>query len=1468
VKLKLTLDRGNGHPNVDLLVSVDPETTVGSLADHLARSDPDLPADPAVHFALARPGRAPVPLDRARSITDALLSSGETVRLLPVDEISNPDSVQPAVAVLVVLAGPNAGMEFPLTPGTTIVGRDRNCDVHLTDPLISRRHARIHIADSVEIADLGSANGVLIGDMSIDTATLRAGDQARLGDTVISIRMERSDAGASLRSPTTPFNRPPRIEPTYEGRKFTLPEPPAPRRDQRFPIIPLFAPLLMGAALYLSTRSTTSLLFMAMSPLMMVGNVAEGQLAGKRSFRRELEEFRLRLEELREAVATARDSEVEGRRAEYPSVEDCAEAIRTRDALLWSRRPDLPGFGKLRLGLGRQPSRSKIDFPTTRQGDPMVARELHAAFDELTTVDGVPVVVDFDSTGPLGVSGTDDRSRSVARGYILQLAALYSPAELAIYGICGPRRTQAWEWLKWLPHCGSTQGPLACEPLASNHPSSVAILGDLELLVRARSESRSDDQGPLPRVVVLIDEPPDGERSRLVEIAERGKPCGVWMIWAADDLSELPACCKTVVSVSEADGLASASFVDSAGSVDPLSVEELTPGAAEGLARILSPVVDAAARGDSQDDLPRSVSLVALVGRDVATSPDRVVERWTENRSVLSGPRAPAVPSRGRAGNLRALLGATAVGPHVLDLRSHGPHALVGGTTGAGKSELLQSWIIGMALSNSPQRLTFLLVDYKGGSAFSDCVHLPHTVGLVTDLSPHLVRRALTSLAAELRYREHILQRKRAKDLASLEEDGDPEAPPSLVIVVDEFAALVKEVPDFVDGVVNVAQRGRSLGLHLILATQRPAGVIRDNLRANTNLRVALRMADAADSTDVIGTKVAAGFDPSTPGRAVSRTGPTALIPFQTAYVGGWTPDTPEPPDIVAATFGFSPKTTWAAPVDDDHRARPAEGPTDIQRLVTSIARARELAEIPLPRKPWLAELAPLYNLAMLPSRRRDDELVFAVADDPANQSQPAISFRPDVDGNMAIFGTGNSGKTTLLRSLCLAAGMTARGGPCHVYALDFAGRGLQALDQLPHVGSVISGADTERVSRLFEMLRGLIDSRATEFAKVGAGSISQYRAISGKSDEPRLLILVDGMGSMRTAYEGTEHHRLFERFLAIAADGRQAGVHVVLAADRAGAVPSALGALIQRRVVLRLAAEGDYAMLGQATDVLTPKSPPGRGLSDGLEIQVALLGEHPDVLAQDRAIAEFAAAMRRAGTRNAPGIAKLGDTILLSRLDVGVQGQPTFGVAADTLEPVGFAPSGTFTVAGPPGSGRSTTLATMVRSFRRWRPDARLVYLGQRRSSLSRAIPWDHAAFGVAEVAALASEVPGVLGDANDGAAPGLVVIEEIAEFLQTPADAPLQDMIKRLVAQQQLVVSDGEPLPLSGIQALAQAARASRIGIVLQPEQSDAILFRTQFPRTKKADFPPGRGLYQARGRQPVVVQVALDAGAADGE
>lgn len=1456
MQIKLTYARAEGMPSADLQVTADATVTVGDLADHLALADPDHRVQGS-GFTLRVGGPAGFLLAPSQTLSDAGIGSGAVVALAArgrQPEISPTD----AAATIVVRSGPDKGREFPIRAGTSYIGRGRDCEVQLKDPMMSRRHAKVHVADTVELSDLGSVNGILVGDDPVDRVVLRSGDAVCLGETVISVRSRPVAIDGSAGPPLIRFNRAPRIAPRFDGKSFALPEPPSTQRGQRFPILPLFAPLLMGAALYLTTKSMTSLIFMAMSPLMMVGNVVEGQLAGKRTYRRDMDAFEERKETMRSELAACLEDEVRTRRSENPSLPEIAEAIEEQSALLWARRPDLAGFGELRLGLGQQPTRSKIEFPLGRRIEGPILRELHDAFDPLQVVEEVPVVVPLDQQGALGIAGALSLSRDAARGYVLQLAGLHSPAEVIVCAICGPAAAGEWEWLKWLPHCGSSQSPLGSDPLASGRTSYVALLGEIESLIRSRQEHHDSADAALPRVVVVLDEPPESERSRLVDIAEHGSTNGVWVVWVARDLGILPAACKTVVEIDEP-GRGTALLVGTSKSVVLDSVDGLSLSMAEDLGRKLSPVVDAATREFAESDIPRTVSMLTLVGNDLATQPESVLERWVENRSVLSGPWADQTTIRGRAANLRAVLGESAFGPHVLDLKVHGPHALVGGTTGAGKSEMLQSWIIGMALSNSPQRLTFLLVDYKGGSAFSDCVHLPHTVGLVTDLSPHLVRRALTSLSAELRYRERILHRKKAKDLAALEVEGDPDAPPSLVIVVDEFAALVKEVPEFVDGVVNVAQRGRSLGLHLVLATQRPSGVIRDNLRANTNLRIALRMADVADSTDVIGSKLAAGFDPGIPGRAASRTGPTALTPFQTGYVGGWTSSSPDRPSLDVTTFGFGSRFTWEMPLDQPIMPA-ADGPTDIQRLVGSISHASDLAELAAPRKPWVPELAPVYDLAKLPTQRRDDDLVFAVADDPGNQAQISASFRPDDDGNMAIFGTGNSGKSTLLRTLAVAAGFTVRGGPCHVYGLDFAARGLQMIEQLPHVGGVISGSDTERVGRLFRMIRDTIDQRASAYAEVGAGSVTQYRRIAERPEEPRILLLVDGMGALRSAYEGTEHHRLFESFLSIAADGRQVGVHVIVTADRAGAIPTALGSLIQRRVVLRLAGENDYAMLSQPSDVIEPKSPPGRGLFDGLEIQVAVLGGSADVLDQDVAMRRFGSAMVDAGAKAAPSVRKLEEEVWLEALDVHVDDKPVFALAAETLSEIAFDVSGTFSVAGPPGSGRTSTLATIAAAVRRWRPESKLVYFGSRRSVLATQDGWDRVALNVSEATELANEVPTLLGELGDGEPPAVVLIENLTGFVQSPADGPLQTMIKWVADAGHLVVSEGEPMPLSGLQPLLQVARSSRVGLVLQPEQTDGTLFRAQFPRVRKPDFPPGRGLYVARGGQPSVVQVAL--------
>ena len=252
-------------------------------------------------------------------------------------------------------------------------------------------------------------------------------------------------------------------------------------------------------------------------------------------------------------------------------------------------------------------------------------------------------------------------------------------------------------------------------------------------------------------------------------------------------------------------------------------------------------------------------------------------------------------------------------GPFGIDIRRDGPHGLIAGTTGSGKSELLQTIVAALAVANRPDAMTFVLIDYKGGSAFKDCVRLPHTVGMVTDLDRHLVERALASLSAELTRREHILAAAGAKDIedyTSRQERAARRAAvaplPRLMIVIDEFASMVRDLPDFVTGLVSIAQRGRSLGIHLLLATQRPSGVVSPEIRANTNLRIALRVTDTAESADVIDAPGRGHIAKSTPGRAYVRLGHSSLVPFQAGRVGG------RRPGAVAATV----QRPWLARLD------------------------------------------------------------------------------------------------------------------------------------------------------------------------------------------------------------------------------------------------------------------------------------------------------------------------------------------------------------------------------------------------------------------------------------------------------------------------------------------------------------------------------------------------------------------------
>lgn len=1350
------------------------------------------------------------------------------------------------VALLRVLSGPDTGVEVALYAGTSTIGRASECTVRLTDPLVSKEHARIQIGDSVEVVDANSANGVSVGGVRVPRVAVGPGDPFVLGDTVMAISYTRRPDQAVAASTDVEYIRSPRVLQRRVPLTIDLPQPVEVDSSQQFPVMAMLAPMLMAGGMYAVTLSPMSLIFVFFSPLMMIGSWADQRMDTRRRQRIADLAYDERLAAIDRQLAGVLAEQRERLRNAHPTVTECVDQIGRLGDLVWSRRPEHPEFLQVRLGEG--PVRPLVTFGKKD----VVATERYTAprdllLEKYAWIHEAPVIADLRSVGGVGIAGTAGVAEGVARAIVLQAVTMQSPSELVVSVLTSTVGRQRWQWAEWLPHAASPQSPTGDLQLSSEGATGRLLLDRLEDVVTARTGQKGV---PMPAVLVVVDEPMV-DIGRLTQLAERGPAVGVHVLWVAAEKRFIPAACRTYLDLG--DGTRPVvGMVKEEELVAPVKVEVADAETASRVSRRLAPVVDVGTPNVDESDVPRSVSVITLLGQETAVDPELILGRWRENGSLAdrSGPAKP----REWASDLRATVGHTGTDPLTLDLRSQGPHALVGGTTGSGKSEFLQAWVLGLAHRYSPDRLTFLFVDYKGGAAFARCTQLPHSVGMVTDLSDYLVRRALRSLRAEIRHREELLNNKGVKDLIDYELTGDPDCPPALVIVVDEFAALKSEVPEFYDGVVDVAQRGRSLGLHLIMATQRPAGVITDSLRANTNLRVALRMNDDADSTDVLGDTMAAHFDPGIPGRAAARTGPGRIVRFQGGYPGARTYAQPPAPPIEVTQLDFGLGRPWKVATTTQAGPKPDK---DIIRVVTAIEQASRAGSVRTPRRPWLDPLAERYNLENL-SQRTDTALVIGAMDDPDRQRQVVAHFRPEEHGSVLFVGAGGSGKTTALRTLGVAAGITPRGGPVHVYGLDFGGGGLTMLEQLPYVGSVVAGDDEERITRLMTLLVSTIDERAARYSALRASNLTEYRALAQRPDEPRILLLLDNFGLFRTEYDTTiARMAVLEAFRRVAADGRAVGVHVAMTADRGASVPSYIASAFQLRVVLRQSNEDGYSDLNVPRDVINPHSPPGRAMLQHQpeELQIAILGEDPSPAEQSRLIEELAREIAPRLTSRPQPIRSLPEELSVIELPTAVAGAPVLGMESQSLAAFGFDTSGPLLITGPRGSGRTNALRWFGESLRRWNPGIELYLIAPRRTALSSWRGWTRAVSGVAEADALVRDVllPRVQAEADPNTSASFaVIVEGVPDFADGDAEMSLTDMFLAARRNGHLVLGEGELGDLgSGYSSLLSELKQPRTGFILQPDADDEGVFRTPLGRIKRLDFPPGRGLWVKGGK-----------------
>jgi len=930
----------------------------------------------------------------------------------------------------------------------------------------------------------------------------------------------------------------------------------------------LVSPLLIGLLMAL-LYSPYMALFALLSPVMMGASWIDGRRRDRHERRRSQRRARASLVGFQAAAQAAYDAETARRRAVHPHLAESVRRIRQPSVRLWERRPADDDFMSLVVAHG------PVAFdPELATDGPQIADAAATALDQLGPLPDMPIAIDLGPGRVLGLAGPRTATTAMARGLLLQAVALHGPGDLAVLAAADEVTIPVWSWTAWLPH---TAHPAIGRARLITGSRSAAAEAAAEL---AEAWNRHGE-APWPQLLMLA----DGEnlatgRASPARSLLQGAAGPVSAIVLASSVDQLPAAATSVVEARDPSGVVD--VTQPAHRHLSVLATGMSLRLARDTARCLARFEDPEQFG-ADSAIPEYCSLLDLLefaGCDeepaAASLAAAVADRWRRH---------------GCDDSLAAPIGADGHGPVLADLAADGPHALIGGTTGSGKSEFLRTMVASLAATYSPEQVNFVLVDYKGGSAFDQCARLPHVVGLVTDLDDHLAERALRCLEAELRRREQALRDRGATDLAHYRSQanassGRPQPPLArLVVIIDEFAALAAELPGFMDSLVNVAQRGRSLGMHLVLATQRPAGAVSANIRTNTALRVALRVLDAADSVDVLDSPEAAAIARNRPGRAIARFGPGELVEFQSALVTGVS-HIQRGAQVIPAPDGMPAPAATTAPNRD--------APDDLARLVTAADTAWKRTPGVSPRRPWPDPLPPVVSLEALieDTGGTAQGAAFALVDDPGRQRQYPLRWDRD-QGNVIFAGNPGSGTTTALGSLAISVASLYRPNECHLYAIDSGAGHLACLERLPHCGAVVGPDERDRIRRLVRRLEDEVDSR------LGRDCAAR---------PPLVLALVDNWGGLAKSLDTVADHALLASLERVWAEGPAVDLFLAAAADQLSRVGRAIQAATPQTFVFRLGDPALYRQWGVAVE--DPAAlPPGRGFAvpSGLELQMAV---------------------------------------------------------------------------------------------------------------------------------------------------------------------------------------------------------------------------------------------------------------------
>ncbi|MFI5486778.1 type VII secretion protein EccCa [Micromonospora echinaurantiaca] len=1172
---------------------------------------------------------------------------------------------------------------------------------------------------------------------------------------------------------------------------------------------------------------------------------------------------------------------------------------------LWERRITEDDFGETRIATGPQRLAVEIVPPETKPVEdlePMSAIALRRFVRAHSTVPDLPTALSLRAFSRVVLRGDREPVLDLTRAALGQLATFHAPEDLIIAVVAAVDRQAAWDWVKWLPHTqhSSRTDAAGARRMVFAHLAEAEEALAAELSGRPRFAPEAKPLTTMPHVVVVID---GGEVSPTCQLMGPGL-LGATVI----DLSgTVPRDAGRWLLCLDAGDGSSLDLVRGTSTSRLGRPDRLSAAAAEGLARQIAPYRLSQQQASSDEPLARSMELPDLLGVGDAAAVD-VQQTWRP---------------RGQRDRLRIPLG---VGPdgNVVELdfkesahEGMGPHGLVIGATGSGKSELLRTVVAALAVTHSSEELNFVLVDFKGGATFASLEALPHTSAVITNLADELplVDRMRDALAGEMNRRQEVLRAAgnyvSRFDYEKARAAGEPLEPmPSLLIICDEFSELLAAKPDFIDLFVMIGRLGRSLGVHLLLASQRlEEGKLR-GLDTHLSYRIGLRTFSAVESRIVLGVPDAYEL-PSAPGHGYLKTDTSTMLRFRAAYVSGPYRAPGEQASasqamvqrrIVPYGVNFVPVRQPQMPVETTPEPeQPADGKAVamldvlIDRLKGRGKPAHQVWLPPLAEPPSLGELLPplkadpTYGLctATWPGRGRLTVPV-GVVDRPYEQRRdPMMVELAGAGGNVVIVGASLSGKSTMLRSMLASLALTHTPREVQFFCLDFGGGALRSLEGLPHMSGVAGRRDTEAVRRTVAEVVAIIDDREARFAQHGIDSVASYRrrrAAGEFADDPfgDVFLVVDGWNTLRQEYEELE-----QTITNLANRGLGFGVHVVVTAVRWAEIRINMRDLLGTKLELRLgdAAESE---IDRRAAMNVPEKTPGRGLTrDKLHFLAAIsrIDGRRDIDDLTEASAALAAhvAANWPG-RPAPKVRLLPRKLPVAELarvvDRSAPGLP-IGVNESALAPVylDLANEPHLTVFGDAECGKTNLLRLIARGItERYTPaEARLVIADYRRGLLG-AVEGDHLldyapsnqafAQGLGSIrSALSNRLPGPdvttaqLRDRSWWKGPDLYILVDDYDLVASGGSNPLSALHELLPQARDIGLHLVITRRVGGVARALYEPVLQRLreldspGLLMSGNREEGAVFGTLRPSPQ----PPGRGTLVRRRDGQQLIQTA---------